>query len=57
MSVASERAGVLKTKRFSLDLAIDVISVEWKVQKMDHDQLNKWKYRQLGPKSLPVDGR
>lgn len=51
VSVASERAGVLKTKRFSLDLATDVVSVEWQVQKMDHDQLNKWKYRQLCPKA------
>lgn len=38
---ASERAGVLKTKRFSLGLATDVVSVEWQVQKMDHDPLNK----------------
>lgn len=46
-----ERAGELKTKRFSLDLATDVVSVEWQVRKMDHDQLNKWKYRQLCPKA------
>ena len=49
-SVASERTGMGKTKRFSLDLATEV-SAHRQVQKSDRDQLNKCKCRQLCPEA------